>query len=156
MVAKRKRPLTPSNAESEGSTVAGSGVPSPTPSDTGDKEEKKDKIPVFKDPNFVHSNKSGQAASKKTRVWKNLKQIIAAERLLQWTSEDITYVNLEAPPSFKPAKKYSDISGLLANYTDPQTKIRYATTDEFSKLRLLPIDLATGYLALRKANTPVP
>ncbi|KAL4222835.1 INO80 complex subunit C [Mactra antiquata] len=70
-----------------------------------------DKCPVFKNPNFVHSS-IGSAGSKKTRVWKNLKQIVAAERSLPWQPDDTTYGMIDAPPSFKPALKYSDISGL--------------------------------------------
>ncbi|XP_072021835.1 uncharacterized protein [Amphiura filiformis] len=111
----------------------------------------------FKDPNFVHSSKGGGVLSnRKSRVWKTLKQIAAAERSLPWKPSDPTYSSLEAPPSFKPAKKYSDISGFQAKYTDPHTKLRYATTEEFSRLRMLPQDIVTGLLALRKANTEVP
>ncbi|XP_022308961.1 INO80 complex subunit C-like [Crassostrea virginica] len=127
---------------------------------TGDNQERlatetQDKIPVFKDPTFVHSTK-GNAGSKKTRVWKNLKQIVAAERLLSWKPDDVTYGSIDAPPSFKPAKKYSDISGLPAYYTDPETKLRYATAEEFSRIRLMTSDVVSGCLALRRANTSVP
>ncbi|KAI0227491.1 INO80 complex subunit C [Lamellibrachia satsuma] len=110
---------------------------------------------IFKDSSFVHSCR-GVATNKKMRVWKNLRQIIAAERVLPWKTDDATYSSIEAPPSFKPAKKYSDITGLPAKYTDPQTKIRYASTEEFSRIRMLPSDITAGYLALRKANIPVP
>ncbi|GAB6029472.1 INO80 complex subunit C [Chamberlinius hualienensis] len=113
-------------------------------------------VPIFKDPNFVHSTKSGQANLKKTRSWKNVKQIIAAERMLAWGPDDVSYGSIDAPPSFKPAKKYSDVSGLVAKYTDPQSKLRYTTSEEFTHIRLLPADLVAGYLSLRKANMPVP
>ncbi|KAF5904336.1 INO80 complex subunit C, partial [Clarias magur] len=66
----------------------------------------------FKDPNFVHSGIGGAAAGKKNRTWKNLKQILAAERALPWKITDPNYYNIDAPPSLKPPKKYSDISGL--------------------------------------------
>uniref|UniRef100_A0A7M4F8G7 INO80 complex subunit C n=1 Tax=Crocodylus porosus TaxID=8502 RepID=A0A7M4F8G7_CROPO len=66
----------------------------------------------FKDPNFMHSGIGGAAAGKKNRTWKNLKQILASERALPWQLNDPSYFNIDAPPSFKPAKKYSDISGL--------------------------------------------
>lgn len=65
----------------------------------------------------------------------------------------MTYSSLEAPPSFRPAKKYSDISGLEALYTDPQTRLHYSTAEEFAEIRKLPSDIVQGYLALRKANT---
>ncbi|GFR78206.1 INO80 complex subunit C-like [Elysia marginata] len=44
---------------------------------------------IFKDPNFIHSSK-GPGGNKKTRIWKNLKQIVAAERSLAWKPEDVT------------------------------------------------------------------
>uniref|UniRef100_W5MDB0 INO80 complex subunit C n=1 Tax=Lepisosteus oculatus TaxID=7918 RepID=W5MDB0_LEPOC len=110
----------------------------------------------FKDQSFVHSGIGGAAAGKKNRTWKNLKQILAAERALPWQLNDPNYCNIDAPPSFKPARKYSDISGLPANYTDPQTKLRFSSTEEFSYLRMLPTDVVTGYLALRKATCIVP
>lgn len=110
----------------------------------------------FKDPKFVHSGIGGAAAGKKNRTWKNLKQILAAERALPWKISDPSYYNIDSPPSMKPPKKYSDISGLPANYTDPQTKLRFTSSEEFSYIRLLPTDVVTGYLALRKATCIVP
>ncbi|OBS74523.1 hypothetical protein A6R68_14934 [Neotoma lepida] len=68
----------------------------------------------------------------------------------------VHHFSIDAPPSFKPAKKYSDVSGLLANYTDPQSKLRFSTIEEFSYIRRLPSDVVTGYLALRKATSIVP
>ncbi|XP_075825285.1 INO80 complex subunit C isoform X2 [Microtus pennsylvanicus] len=118
--------------------------------------EKAAKPLPFKDPNFVHSGHGGAVAGKKNRTWKNLKQILAAERALPWQLNDPNYFSIDAPPSFKPAKKYSDVSGLLANYTDPQSKLRFSTIEEFSYIRRLPSDVVTGYLALRKATSIVP
>lgn len=43
-----------------------------------------------------------------------------------------------------------------ANYTDPQSKLRFSTVEEFSYIRRLPSDVVTGYLALRKATSIVP
>ncbi|XP_019948304.2 INO80 complex subunit C [Paralichthys olivaceus] len=114
------------------------------------------KPPPFKDPTFMHSGIGGAAAGKKNRTWKNLKQILALERTLPWKFDDPNYYNIDAPPSLKPAKKYSDISGLPANYVDPQTKLRFTSSEEFSYIRLLPTDVVTGYLALRKATCIVP
>ncbi|KAJ8402789.1 hypothetical protein AAFF_G00364610 [Aldrovandia affinis] len=111
----------------------------------------------FKDPTFVHSGIGGAAAGKKNRTWKNLKQILAAERALPWQLNDTNWnYTIDAPPSLKPAKKYSDISGLPANYTDPQTKLSFTSSEEFAYIRLLPTDVVTGYLALRKATCIVP
>ena len=104
---------------------------------------------VFKNPNFKHSNVVGN----KKKPWRTLKQILAAEQSLSWPDDAVTYSSLEAPPSFRPAKKYSDLSGLEAAYTDPQTKLNYACAEEFAEIRKLPSDIVEGYLSLRKANT---
>uniref|UniRef100_A0A7M4F7H0 Vps72/YL1 C-terminal domain-containing protein n=1 Tax=Crocodylus porosus TaxID=8502 RepID=A0A7M4F7H0_CROPO len=42
-----------------------------------------------------------------------------------------------------------------ANYTDPQSKLRFSTIEEFAYIRMLPSDVVTGYLALRKATSIV-
>ena len=42
-----------------------------------------------------------------------------------------------------------------ARYTDPHSRLRYATTQEFQRIKTLPSDIVTGYLALRKVNPVV-
>ncbi|XP_033365728.1 INO80 complex subunit C isoform X6 [Bombus vosnesenskii] len=91
----------------------------------------------------------------KKRTWRSLKQVLAQERTLPWPVEVVHYSSINAPPSFRPAKKYSDISGLPARYTDPQTKLYYATAEEFATVRSLPMDITAGYLALRGASSIV-
>ncbi|XP_061389726.1 INO80 complex subunit C [Musca vetustissima] len=88
-------------------------------------------------------------------VWKSLKQIVTQERALPWPEDVVLYNSLNAPPSLKPAKKYSDISGLEAPYTDPQTKLHYHNAEEFRIIRTLPSDIIQGYLALRGATNIV-
>ncbi|XP_014308071.1 INO80 complex subunit C isoform X3 [Myotis lucifugus] len=136
----KKRPASPSHNGSSGGGGYGPG--------------KKKKVSAS---GFAqHSGHGGAVAGKKNRTWKNLKQILASERALPWQLNDPNYFSIDAPPSFKPAKKYSDVSGLLANYTDPQSKLRFSTIEEFSYIRRLPSDVVTGYLALRKATSIVP
>ncbi|XP_050526416.1 INO80 complex subunit C [Daktulosphaira vitifoliae] len=116
--------------------------------DVYQKEERKY---VFKNPDF-DSNKT---VNGKKKMWRSLKQIIAQERNLPWPDDTINYSCISAPPSFKPAKKYSDISGLIAKYKDPQTSLYYAGHEEFSTVRNLPSDIITGYLTLRGAYNPI-
>uniref|UniRef100_A0ABI7X7J1 Vps72/YL1 C-terminal domain-containing protein n=3 Tax=Felidae TaxID=9681 RepID=A0ABI7X7J1_FELCA len=146
-----------SHMKAEGISMEAMSENKMVPSDysTGPMEKAAKPLP-FKDPNFVHSGHGGAVAGKKNRTWKNLKQILASERALPWQLNDPNYFSIDAPPSFKPAKKYSDVSGLLANYTDPQSKLRFSTIEEFSYIRRLPSDVVTGYLALRKATSIVP
>lgn len=70
------------------------------------KEEKKY---VFKDPTFDNT----KTANGKKKLWRSLKQITTQERNLPWPDNTINYSSISAPPSFKPVKKYSDISGLI-------------------------------------------
>ncbi|CAL7952498.1 INO80 complex subunit C [Xylocopa sonorina] len=110
--------------------------------------------PVFKNPVFQQKFRSTSNTGKK-RTWRSLKQVLAQERTLPWPAEVVHYSSINAPPSFRPAKKYSDISGLPARYTDPQTKLYYATAEEFATVRSLPMDITAGYLALRGASSIV-
>jgi len=103
----------------------------------------------FKNKDFQHANVSNG----KKRPWKTLKQILSQEQSLSWPDTAVTYSSLDSPPSFKPAKKYSDISGLLAPYTDPHTKLNYSSTEEYQHIRTLPSDIVQGFLAVRKANS---
>ncbi|TRY84578.1 hypothetical protein DNTS_001318 [Danionella cerebrum] len=151
--SKKKKPQ-PSAAPAHSQVVLVEGT-SEAKAQVSDLESTAKCLP-FKNPNFVHSGIGGAAAGKKNRTWKNLKQILAAEKALPWKITDPNYCNIDAPPSLKPAKKYSDISGLAANYTDPQTKLCFASTDEFAYIRQLPSDVVTGYLGLRKATCIVP
>ncbi|XP_068233138.1 INO80 complex subunit C-like [Palaemon carinicauda] len=114
-----------------------------------EKEEKK--CPVFKNPEFQHS----AFLSSKKRGWRNLKQIISLERGYTWPQDAVYYSSIDAPPAFTPGKKYSDVSGLPANYTDPLTKLRFADSAEFDRVRDLPMDIVNGLLELRKASSIV-
>lgn len=130
-------------------------------------------------PPFKRTSLTNNAAVKK-RLWKSLKQITSYERTLSWSDDAVTckYIfitgvqevkrlsylkinsifadsSVNSLPSFKPAKKYSDISGLVALYTDPQTKLYYNNADEFATIRNFPMDLTAGYLALRGASSIV-
>ena len=61
-------------------------------------------------------------------------------------------MNIEAPPSVYPPKKYCDITGQLAKYTDPQTKLHYVDAAAFAALRRLPAEAVQERLALRRAE----
>lgn len=66
-----------------------------------------------------------------------------------------TDYSINAPPTFKPIKKYSDISGLPAPYMDRHSKLYFSNAEEFATVRNLPMDITAGYLQLRGANTIV-
>ena len=145
----RKRPLDSNPTPDIGAAESAGHCVDPSSDQTGAGPAADKPKFVFKNPNFKHSN----IVCGKKKPWKTLKQILAAEQSLAWPEEAVTYSSLEAPPSFRPAKKYSDISGLEAAYTDPQTRLNYACAEEFAEIRKLPGDIVEGYLALRRANT---
>ncbi|KAI5063868.1 hypothetical protein GOP47_0020538 [Adiantum capillus-veneris] len=86
------------------------------------------------------------------RHWKHLKQMLQAENYHLYPAEEPNYMNIEAPPSMYPAKKYCDITGFEAPYTDPRTKLHFANTDVFKQIRSLPNESVQQYLALRNAQ----
>lgn len=66
-----------------------------------------------------------------------------------------TYTNIEAAPSFHPSsqKKYCDITGLPAPYTDPKTRLRYHNKELYGTIRTMPQNVYEAYLAARGAHT---
>uniref|UniRef100_A0A2K6KFI9 Vps72/YL1 C-terminal domain-containing protein n=1 Tax=Rhinopithecus bieti TaxID=61621 RepID=A0A2K6KFI9_RHIBE len=54
------------------------------------------------------------------------------------------------------SKKKKVSASSFANYTDPQSKLRFSTIEEFSYIQRLASDVVTGYLSLRKATSIVP
>lgn len=67
----------------------------------------------------------------------------------------ITYTNIESAPSLHPSsqRRYCDITGLPAPYTDPKTRLRYHNGEIFGILKTLGPGSAEAYLAARGAHT---
>lgn len=61
----------------------------------------------------------------------------------------------EAGPSLLPPKKYSDVSGLEAAYTDPRTGLRYASVAELKVIRTMSPAQVEQMLQLRGAGQSV-
>lgn len=91
----------------------------------------------------------------KGKAARNLKGLLAAEHYDLVPPSQPSYVNIDAPPSMQPAKKYCDITGLPAKYTDPKTKVRFASSDSFRFERKLPDHRVEEFLALRQAQTRI-
>ncbi|GBF91088.1 hypothetical protein Rsub_04757 [Raphidocelis subcapitata] len=85
--------------------------------------------------------------------WKRLRQLLQAEGYERLPASAPTFVNIEAPPSMRPPKRYCDLTGLEAPYIDPKTGLRYAAAPLFGYLRALPQDAVQARLALRRAET---
>ncbi|KAJ2007693.1 chromatin-remodeling complex subunit ies6 [Coemansia thaxteri] len=87
-----------------------------------------------------------------TRRWKNLKQVVAQEQTQDWPVAFPTYWSIDAPPSLIPQKKYCDVTGLPAKYTDPKTNVRYHSAEVYQIVKSLPPGSEQQYLALRNAS----
>ncbi|KAG0256762.1 hypothetical protein DFQ27_005517 [Actinomortierella ambigua] len=102
--------------------------------------------------NMAHTHKGfkrhGWHGSKKT---KNFKQIITMEKSKEWKPNTPTFWNIEALPSMIPPKKYCDITGLEARYTDPKTRLRYHSVEVYQLIKNQPIGVVQLYLGLRNA-----
>lgn len=66
-----------------------------------------------------------------------------------------TYMNIESAPSFHPSsqRRYCDVTGLSAPYTDPKTRLRYHDKEVFGVIRTMPQNVVEGYLGARGAHT---
>ena len=66
----------------------------------------------------------------------------------------VTYTNIESAPSLHPAqqKRYCDITGLPAAYTDPKTRLRYHDKEVFGVIRTLAQGVPESYLEVRGAH----
>merc|ERR1712071_375922 len=153
---RKKSSSTPKKVDAEGAASSKTETQVPSPQSIAGDIIVED-VSINEEPKvFPFKNVSYDAKKlTKKRISKGLKQILALERSLPWSEDAVLYTHIEAPPSFKPAKKYSDLSGAVAKYTDPQTQLRYSFAEEFQTIRILPSDIVAGYLGLRKALNPV-
>ncbi|TFK32300.1 hypothetical protein BDQ12DRAFT_521389 [Crucibulum laeve] len=70
--------------------------------------------------------------------------------------EDVpTYSSIEAPPSILPQRRYCDITGLEAPYTDPITGLRYHDKSVYELIKGLSVSAAKDYLSARGVNSIV-
>ena len=67
----------------------------------------------------------------------------------------ITYTNIESAPSLHPSsqRRYCDITGLPAPYTDPKTRLRYHNGEIFGVIRSMREGAPELYLGARGAQT---
>jgi INO80 complex subunit C len=67
----------------------------------------------------------------------------------------VTYTNIESAPSLHPSsqRRYCDVTGLSAPYTDPKTRLRYHNREMFALIRQLGQSTTEQYLAARGAHT---
>lgn len=76
-----------------------------------------------------------------------------AGRSMAASAPAATYTNIESAPSMAPQKRYCDITGLPAPYTDPKTRLRYHNREVFAIIRSFPQGVAEQFLEARGAQT---
>jgi len=82
-----------------------------------------------------------------------LKQIIQAENYASLPADVPTYVNIEAAASVYPSKKYCDLTGFMAPYTDPRTKLRFCNAEVYQFIHsYLTSEDVEKFLVLRNAQ----
>mmetsp|Transcript_46198 Transcript_46198/g.75378 ORF Transcript_46198/g.75378 Transcript_46198/m.75378 type:complete len:183 (+) Transcript_46198:142-690(+) len=157
--SKRQRLSPADNARSNGATRPSSAGPrtsSGALSSSKDGEKKVTAVePIIGVKDYPFKSRDWlvrKEQERKPRIYKALKQIVAAENYEAVPPNIPTYVNIEAPPSLFPAKRYCDVTGFPAKYTDPKTKLRYASASLFSRIRNMPDETVQTFLEIRKAN----
>ncbi|KAH9958668.1 hypothetical protein BGW80DRAFT_1373374, partial [Lactifluus volemus] len=63
-----------------------------------------------------------------------------------------SYLSIEAPPSVLPQRRYCDITGLEAPYTDPITGLRFHDKSIYELIKGLSASAAKDYLSARGVN----
>jgi hypothetical protein len=76
--------------------------------------------------------------------------VLKSARFDEFPSDQATYLSVAAGPSHRAVVRYCDITGVVANYTDSQTKLHYADSSLFPLIRSLPGDVVQTYLARRQ------
>ncbi|CAK7223107.1 chromatin-remodeling complex subunit ies6 [Sporothrix curviconia] len=105
-------------------------------------------------PNLAQANRS----LSKLVLEKSLKQPAAGGEagtmaVFASSAPSVTYTNVESAPSLAPQRRYCDITGLAAPYTDPKTRLRYHNSEVFGAIRNFQQGVAEQYLEMRGAHT---
>lgn len=91
----------------------------------------------------------------KGKFTKGLKCVLSAENYELVPADKPTYVSIEAGPSMKPPKKYCDITGFPAKYTDPKSSLRFCSKDAYKVVRALPEHRVQELLGMRGAQSRI-
>nr|POF04203.1 chromatin-remodeling complex subunit ies6 [Quercus suber] len=84
---------------------------------------------------------------------KSARQSLNGSSFAIFNGPSVTYTSIAAAPSLKPKKKYCDITGLPAKYTDPKTGLFYHNAEVYKVVKALNTTQVQEYLAIRGANT---
>ena len=85
--------------------------------------------------------------------WRNVRQIIDRENYHLMAANVPTHVTVRSTPSALPPKKYCDVTGLPAKYTDPKTRLHYYSATEYQQIKQRHTDTIKLMLEIR-GQTP--
>ena len=106
--------------------------------------ELKDNLP-FKNQEWVNRLQPGAQSKKKIVILKK-----HFEREPDPEVEG-SYRSIEAPKSKKPKRKYCDLTGLRAKYTDRRTGLHYYSVEQYKEIFTMKDNTKDQHLALRNA-----
>ena len=97
------------------------------------------------------------AADETSQTAQNLSTLVLEKNARATTFRSgpaVTYTNIESAPSLHPSskKRYCDVTGLAAPYTDPKTRLRYHDKEVFGVIRTLSQGVPETYLEARGAQ----
>ena len=100
---------------------------------------------------FKRKRTTNQASSGKKKKF-TLKKLLDSSARDDVPLYKANWSNIEVGPSLKPQKKYSDLSGFESLYTDPKTRLRYSSIEEYKQVRSMSEEDVQARLALRGAD----
>ncbi|CAK7199013.1 chromatin-remodeling complex subunit ies6 [Sporothrix eucalyptigena] len=139
------------NDDDDGLSTSGTSTPAAGTGNGNASASGNDSMP----PNLAQANRS----LSKLVLEKSLKPppagtgAVGAAGAFSSSAPSVTYTNVESAPSLAPQRRYCDITGLSAPYTDPKTRLRYHNSEVFGAIRNFQQGVAEQYLEMRNAHT---
>eukprot|EP00127_Corallochytrium_limacisporum_P004277 Clim_evm222s157 gene=Clim_evmTU222s157 len=102
---------------------------------------------------FKRIDRTGNIGVKGRKRPKYLKHMISALQEHPTLGNSVTYLTIAAPPSVRPIRKYCDLCGLPAKYTEPKSGIQYHHADEYRAILNIPEHIKQELVNIRKEKT---
>lgn len=111
----------------------------------------KDEHPINYSLNFKNKNFESKLRAKTEKSYRNSKNMKNLGKDGKDAVSYKLYCDIEAGPSILPKKKYCDFTGLISNYNELHTGIRYYNSQIFKMSQNIPQPIKDQYLNIRKA-----
>ena len=111
----------------------------------------KDGHPINYSLNFKNKNFESKLRAKTEKSYRNSKNMKNLGKEGKDAISYKIYCDIEAGPSILPKKKYCDFTGLISNYNELHTGIRYYNSQIYKMSQNIPQPIKDQYLNIRKA-----